>query len=1021
MFSLRPPAFRIWAKGGSRNISSGNNAFFGSILLPKTRFPLRSDPAKDEAIARRTTEHLYEWQWENAKGPLFVFHDGPPYANGDLHMGHALNKILKDIINRYHVSVGERVHYVPGWDCHGLPIEQKVLKALRKDVDEVSSVTIRQEAEKYAKEQVESQKDQFKSLGIMAKWDRETTYRTMDHDYEMRQLRIFQKMVERGLIFRQHRPVHYSPSSQSALAESELEYKDAHVSHSVYVTFDLESTTTGALSGVEGPIRLLVWTTTPWTLTANMGIAVSPEMQYVVGCSSQDPEAGALIFALDRKEDLQPILDGMGIDEIKITIPGSALVELKYRSLFSSRNDAPQSLSILPSSHVTPDSGTGVVHLAPAHGQEDYELFRSRGLTSDMVCHVDRRGRFTSSVITVVGEAFAGRLIGKEVLSEGGKAMVDILTELQVLKKIQRYKHRYPYDWKTDQPIIMMATSQWFANLDAIKGDAINALQEVDFFPAVSRNRLEAFVRSRSEWCISRQRVWGVPIPALYHLPTESAILTPDSLTHIISVLERKGTRRWWNGSVADFVPPSLLFPGEDVDKTWVKGTDTMDVWFDSGTSWSLLEGLAQVETSQKVPGRYADVCLEGSDQHRGWFQSLLLTAVASAPLKKPPVAPYGALITHGMVLDENDRKMSKSIGNIVTPQTIIHGGKDTKKEPAYGTGVLRLWVATVEVGRDMSIGPTVLSQCVENLRKIRNTARFLLGNLGDHRLSDEDKAPRELLGMTDRYVMHKLHELESTAREGYSTYNFPKVVAALSNFANITLSTLYFDTTKDPLYCDAKDSVRRRAIVTVMEQLLDTITKVMAPILPHLAEEIHQTRYPEGTEVSSVFCQPWQPLDAEWHDPQVESDMIELLRLKDFVNILLEKPRRNKELRSSLMADVDIVIPDRSAESSRIQLFIVSQVNVVDDSSLSVSKTERVPPASVDTSDDFTIMIDEGLLGALKPVWAYTHSLEIPGSRDRIIVRVRSANSHKCPRCWTYTAEEEGTLCGRCSEVLHL
>ncbi|GJE93748.1 isoleucyl-tRNA synthetase [Phanerochaete sordida] len=999
MLGLRPLASRLWARWGCRHMSSGEDSYKSTIKLPNTRFGAKR--VQNSAIVRKTTEDLYKWQWENAKGPLFVFHDGPPYANGDLHMGHALNKILKDIINRYHVSLGERVHYIPGWDCHGLPIEQKVLKALRKDVDEVSSVTIRQEAEQYAKEQVESQKSQFKNLLIMANWDQDSTYRTMDHDYEMRQLHIFQKMVERGLIFRQHRPVHYSPSSQSALAESELEYKDDHVSHSAYVSFELDSASAAQLKGVSGPVRLLVWTTTPWTLTANMGIAVHPDMEYVTAYNSAAKSA-TYIFAADLLEDLKPILDGMGLDVVNTEprILGSTLAGMEYRPLFSASDNTSPSLPVFTSLHVTPDNGTGLVHLAPAHGQEDYELFRSRGLTSDMLCHVDYKGRFTPSVAAVVGDALAERIVGQEVLGSGSKSVCDILGELGALHKVQRYKHRYPYDWKSGEPIIMMATSQWFANLDAIKDDAIRSLQDVDFYPAISRNRLEAFVSSRSEWCISRQRVWGVPIPALYHLPTERAILTPESLTHILGVLQEKGTRHWWDGPVSDFVPPSLLVPGEDVSAAWSKGTDTMDVWFDSGTSWAMLEGLAGVATSQKVPGRLADVALEGSDQHRGWFQSQLLTAIATAPPAKPPVAPYGALITHGMVLDSAGRKMSKSLGNITLPATVINGGKDLKKDPAYGAEVLRLWVATVEVGVDMSIGDTILKQCQISHNKIRNTLRFLLGVVEDRRLLDEEKVPKGQLSLIDRYVMHELYKLEKTAREGYATYNFPKVVAAVTTFANVTLSRLYFSCTKDSLYCDPESALRRRAIVTVMDQVLETITKIIAPILPECAEEAHQTRYPVGTEVPSVFCTPWQPLAEEWHDPQLEADVKPMLSVRDFVNGLIEKARLQKKIKGSPMVDVDLLISQaddrvmnllRREVDALTQLFIVAKVNVIN-------------------SKEFEPLTNG---------WTFTRTLRVPGSKHDVTVRVQAAEGSRCDRCWTHTAPKGESICGRCAEAL--
>ncbi|KAI0088191.1 isoleucyl-tRNA synthetase [Irpex rosettiformis] len=994
-----------WTVFRSANTEAGGkNALSNTILLPKTRFALRNEPSKDEKIRERTCEGLYRWQWDNAKGPLFVFHDGPPYANGDLHMGHALNKILKDIINRYHVLNGRRVHYLPGWDCHGLPIENKVLKTLKKDVHEVSAATIRTEADKYAREQVQSQKEQFSQLGIMSAWSPDTTYRTLDHDYEMRQLRIFQKMVEKDLIFRHHRPVHYSPSSRSALAEAELEYKDDHVSHSVYVSFELDLGKHEGTSAVlqelvtkYPKIQLLVWTTTPWTLTANMGIAVGSEMMYTVMSKKDKSEDGVFVFATDRQPHIQGILEEIGLDTMHGQIRGSDLAGASYRPIFSSLQPESSSFPVITSLHVTSDSGTGLVHCAPAHGHEDYLVFRNLDLLrspTSLLCHVDRLGKFTDGVKEIVGEK-GEALVGQEVLGDGNRAMVMLLKELGVVKKIQRIKHRYPYDWKTDKPVLIMATSQWFANLDAIKDDAIHALEDVEFYPSQSRNRLQSFVKSRSEWCISRQRSWGVPIPALYHRPTSRSILNSESLTHILRVLQEKGTSYWWDGPVSDFVPPSLRIEGEDVNNTWEKGTDTMDVWFDSGTSWSMLEHLE----GQSQRPHFADVVLEGSDQHRGWFQSQLLTAVGSAEAEKNDVSPYATVITHGMVLDEKGKKMSKSLGNIISPMTIINGGKNLKKEPAYGADVLRLWAASVEFGRDMSIGPTVLSQCAESYRKIRNAARFILGNSGDRRLPELERVPYEELPLVERYALHRLYHLDTVAREAYKTFNFPKVVIELSNFANITLSSLYHDITKDRLYCHPANSPERRAIVTTMQHILENLTTIMAPILPHTAEEIHQTWYGDSS-VSSVFTQPWRAPPSEWCNEAVESEMNILLHIRGAVLKALEVARRKQAIRSSTEARIELVVPTdatyrgllRREEDFLQQLFIVSGVTL--------------------TARDSTLGASEDVIGEAS--WSPSNT-----DSDEVIARVRPATDHKCPRCWSYTRPQDETLCKRCSDAI--
>ncbi|TFY58371.1 hypothetical protein EVG20_g8173, partial [Dentipellis fragilis] len=933
--------------GDKAAAKTDSKAFSKTLLLPKTSFPLWTDPAKTEvAFRHKTCDALYKWQRDNAKGPTFVLHDGPPYANGNLHMGHALNKILKDIINRYHVSLGHQVHYIPGWDCHGLPIENKALKELgvkkiedingfngsRHDGSGLTADTIRSAAEATAKREIETQKSEFQELGIMADWSDKGTYRTLDHEYEMRQLRIFQKMVEKGrvcvpgLIYQYYRPVYFSPSSQTALAEAELVYRDDHVSHSVYVTYTVNTQSDGMKSALrkllagEKNVKLLVWTTTPWTLTANM--------------------ARPIYFGSD--------------------LAGTAYHGL-FRSLVDSTQRETYSWIIVPSSHVTPDSGTGLVHCAPSHGYEDYNLFSSLEIvkhSSDVFNHVDKRGAFEPTVSDIVGDDVAQTLVGKPVLSEGSKAMVKLLEQLGVLMKVEKIKHRYPYDWKTNEPIIITATQQWFANLDNIKEDALTALEDVAFQPSISRNRLDSFINSRSEWCISRQRVWGIPIPWLSH--HGDVILDSASLEHIISVLEEKGLAHWWNGPVEDFVPPALRIDGEDPKESWVRGTDTMDVWFDSGTSW------AQLGEREGRPR--ADVCLEGSDQHRGWFQSQLLTAVGASGEAR---APYGTLITHGMVLDQEGKKMSKSLGNVVSPMEVIKGGKDKKKNPAYGADVLRLWATTVEYWRDMSIGPTVLAQAAESLRKIRNSARFILGNIGKEEARAQlQRVEHGELRLAERYVMHELYKLEQTALDGYATYNFPKVINSLTNFANITLSSLYFDITKDSLYADSLTSFERRSVVTALEQVLETITHVMAPVLPHLAEEIHHTVVNGGDDKASgnsMFMKTWKPLSPEWEDVAAEKDMTALLTVRNSVLALLEKARSDKNLKSSLEAEVDLILPSHGSSASPLvsvlraqetflkTLFIVSDASVTDKEHL---KTSELAWLYTDTSGDIHIRV---------------------------------------------------------------
>ncbi|KAH6909637.1 tRNA synthetases class I-domain-containing protein [Coprinopsis sp. MPI-PUGE-AT-0042] len=902
-----------------------------------------------------TCDKLYQWQQENVKGPAFVLHDGPPYANGDLAHGACAEQsaegydksvsncswgsessafLFSELVRRKRAD--HRKATVPGWDCHGLPIENKTLKELKADATQLPPGEIRDAARKTALREVESQKAQFRTLGVMADWDsHDRTYRTLDHDYEMRQLRIFQRMVANGLIYRHYRPVHYSPSSLSALAEAELSYKDDHVSHSVFVTFDLDSASvSGSLLPVVSAVpklQLLVWTTTPWTLTANMGIAVHSELTYTV---VKTAEGAHYIVAQDR---LAYVTEIVGEFEVLATIPGSDLVGAKYTPIFASLPSASTlPLTVVHSSHVTSDSGTGLVHCAPAHGPEDYHAFRALGLISDpdsILCHVGCAGEFIPKVAEVVGEEAAERLLKKPVLSDGSRACVDLLKEVGHLVKIKRIKHRYPYDWKTDQPIIVMATSQWFANLDSIKDNALNALADVSFFPPQSRNRLESFVRSRSEWCISRQRVWGVPIPALYEIESDKAILDSTTLDHILGVLQEKGVSYWWTGPIEGFLPPALLeqvkAKGVEAATVYRKGTDTMDVWFDSGSSWSMLPEMGVgkgTDASGTVRPFHADICLEGSDQHRG----------------------------------EEDEQVS---GQHISPLTVINGGKNLKKEPAYGADILRLWSASVEYWRDMSLGPTVLSQTAETYRKIRNSARFALGNIdGIEGRPVVEKVPREQLGLLERYIMHELYNLEQTALDGYATHNFPKVVNALANFSNITLSSLYFDVTKDCLYADAEESFDRRKAVTVIHHILGTLTKVMAPILPHLAEEIHATL---KNDASSVFMTPWTPLGAEWKDEEAARRMGHYLQMRSAALSLLEQARGAKQIRSSLEASVDIIIPDEAPVDNEF-------VSLITTEGADILKTLFIVSDATITSP--------GDLGISSPEWAYMSTIDIPG-----------------------------------------
>ncbi|ORY90370.1 isoleucyl-tRNA synthetase [Syncephalastrum racemosum] len=930
------------------------NPYSETLLLPKTPFPLRADAVNREHQFRdRCMKDLYEWQLAKNPGDKFILHDGPPYANGDVHSGHAMNKILKDIINRYKVLRGRKVMYRPGWDCHGLPIELKALEQIRKKGTELSAKEVRQLARARALSEIEKQKQSFKSWAVMGDWDR--PYRTLDRDYEIRQLRVFRDMMKRGYIYRQLKPVYWSPSSQSALAESELEYNEQHVSRSIHVRFRIQKLS-GALEtkwkDFKDKLHAVIWTTTPWTLPANRAVAVHPDLEYVAA-ELVGENAGFYLIAKDRLEAFQA---ETGSDTVRVldTVLGRDLVGTTYAHPLTQ-----QDMPILGGGHVTADSGTGLVHSAPGHGMEDYELCQPHGI--EPFSPVDNDGKFTTE---------AGEFAGLFAFTEGTSAVIDALTERGALVLQNDYVHKYPYDWRTKKPVMLRSTAQWFANVEGLQKEAVQALQSVKMVPEASVRRLEQFTLSRKEWCISRQRAWGVPIPALYDAETGEALLTDANVEHIINIFETRGTDVWWEeADDAMFVAPEYRNNG----RTYHRGYDTMDVWFDSGTSWTMLD---------KREGRpVADIYLEGSDQHRGWFQSSLLTSIATTGK-----VPYETLITHGFALDEQGRKMSKSIGNVIVPSLVTHGGKDKKKWPAYGTDVLRMWVANCEYTRDVSIGSTILAQISETMRKLRTTARFLLGNLSDFHASD--CVSYADLKEVDQYMLHELHGFGQKVTECYDEFAFNRAMHHIQHFTTNTLSAFYFDVIKDRLYNDKADAASRRTAQTVLYHVLSAYTKALAPVACHTAEEIYE-HYRALTEepASSVFKTGWVAVDDAWRQPALETKWQKLIWLKTEVNQVLEVARQDKAVRSSLEAEIELA-PDAAMNeflkdvptAELASLFLTSRVTV---------------HASGSVSGPF--------------------EREAEGCR----IVARPSARHKCPRCWNYHADEADTLCGRCQSVL--
>ncbi|BEI97092.1 hypothetical protein CcaverHIS631_0206810 [Cutaneotrichosporon cavernicola] len=970
--TFRPLGVRFASEVKDQDIRKKYSA---TLLLPKTDMPLRAKnaPATEDKYRHRTTDELYREQYATNEGPVFILHDGPPYANGNLHMGHALNKILKDMINRYNVIRGRKVHYIPGWDCHGLPIEHKALAALGKSHTSLDPVSVRREARKFALEAIDVQKAEMKQLGVMADWDNpDGVYRTLDHDYEIRQLKMLQMMVSKGFITHRLRPTYYSPSSRTALAEAELEYTDLK-SNSVYVRFPVseewmtprlkEAFQKGREVSPEATLSLAIWTTTPWTLPANMGVSVHNEIAYVVVL---DNAKRLLVVA---EELLEPLQERFGKLQVIDRLDGKHLIGTKYRTLFHTGD--PESLpAIFAADYVTSESGTGLVHSAPGHGHDDYDAFQDQNIPmDDLRCPVDDEGHFTNEIVQWSGNQAFSALVGKYVLGAGSKLMIEQLEGAGVLLAEEKIEHRYPIDWRTKKPIIIRATPQWFCDVGSLKPSAVEAIENIKFSELTpGRNRLSATVLSRSEWCISRQRSWGVPIPALFNSNGEP-LLTVESLEHIISVLREKGIDHWWAGSDDEFVPASHK------GQVLTKGLDTLDVWFDSGTSWSLIADAHLRSESEPL----ADVYLEGSDQHRGWFQSSILIRLAA--LEKDghkPMAPYRNLITHGFTTDEKGNKMSKSLGNGISPMDVVNGKKG---RDAFGSDTLRLWAAGTDYTRDASIGPSSISHAAEVLRKLRSTLRFMLANT-----ANATPLPLEEAGLTlvERYILHELSTLEQVVREAYEDFTFNKVLQGVTSFTSSTLSSFYFDVAKDALYCDPINGPRRQAIIATQSHVLNAVLKMIAPIVPHLAEEVYESTR-SNHHKSSVFLEQWAKGES-WIDKEAADEMAVLLAVRGEVLSMLETARQDKHVRVPTETAVYLASsPTMESLLKRHATLLPSILGV------SIVKLTAPPPST----------------------WSVT------GESESVSITLAPAPAHQCPRCWLYTAPAEAELCQRCDMAL--
>ncbi|HIK31664.1 MAG TPA: isoleucine--tRNA ligase [Oscillatoriales cyanobacterium M59_W2019_021] len=858
-----------------------------TVNLPQTGFDMRANAAKREPEIQKFWEErrIFETVSQENPGEPFILHDGPPYANGSLHLGHALNKILKDIINRYQLLRGRKVRYVPGWDCHGLPIELKVLQNLKsKERQALTPLTLRQKAREFALKAVDEQRESFKRYGVWGDWD--NPYLTLTPEYEAAQIGVFGEMALKGYIYRGLKPVHWSPSSQTALAEAELEYPEGHTSPSIYVAFPVVGTqpTQTKLAEYLPYLHVAIWTTTPWTLPANLAVSVNPDLTYAVVEAGLEFEPAAGKFLLVAAEAVERLAATWGTElTVLTTIAGKDLEHCTYRHPLFDRT----SEIVIGGDYVTTESGTGLVHTAPGHGLEDYQVGLRYGLP--ILSPVDAKGNFTEE---------AGQFAGLNVLKDANDAIIQALQAGGFLLKREPYLHKYPYDWRTKKPTIFRATEQWFASVEGFRDAALRAISQVQWIPAQGENRITSMVQERSDWCISRQRSWGVPIPVFYDEETNEPLLNKETIDRVRSIIAEKGSDAWWELSVEELLPESYRNNG----RTYRKGTDTMDVWFDSGSSWSAV-------ALERGLGYPVDVYLEGSDQHRGWFQSSLLTSVATNG-----IAPYKTVLTHGFTLDEKGYKMSKSLGNTVDPAVVINGGKNAKQEPAYGADVLRLWVSSVDYSADVPLGQTILKQMADVYRKIRNTARFLLGNLHDFNPA-EHAVFYEDMPELDRYMLHRMTEVFAEVTEAFDTYQFFRFFQTVQNFCVVDLSNFYLDIAKDRLYISAENAQRRRSCQTVLAIALENLARAIAPVLCHMAEDIWQN-IPYETPCESVFQAGWVQVGDYWKNPELAKKWETLRFYRSEVNKVLEKARTNKAIGSSLDAKILLYVSDPEQRS---------------------------------------------------------------------------------------------------------
>lgn len=911
-----------------------------TVNLPTTSFPMKAN------LPQREPEFIKFWKenkiYEKAlskkdKTKKYILHDGPPYANGHIHIGHALNKILKDIVVKNKLLEGYYSPFVPGWDCHGLPIELQVTKNLGPKAKQTPATEIRKLSREYAEKFINIQREEFIRLGVFGIWDK--PYLTMSKDYETNIAKILIKLTDEGYIYKGQKPIHWCFHCGTALAEAEIEYYEKE-SPSIYVKFPVIR----SQIKVDGKLFVLIWTTTPWTLPGNTAVAFSENLEYVVA-SFGDGEYYILAKPLLEDVELKVNKNWTFVKDITI----EDIRKLVVKHPFIDRESI-----VVFGEHVSSDTGTGIVHTAPGHGIEDYEIGIRYGLP--LLSPVDDEGKFTDEV---------ENWKGMEVF-EANKHIISFLKDIGALLHYEPYRHQYPHCWRCKNPIIFRTKPQWFFNVSSkeIKEKALEGINNVRWVPSWGKNRIENMVKNRTDWCLSRQRAWGVPIPAITCKKCGKTHLGGDWGKHIIQIFSKEGIDVWFEKDIKELKGNFRCDCGSD---EFDKEKDIVDVWFDSGvSSFCVLDEREELSSP-------ADLYLEGSDQHRGWFQSSLWPSVA---LKNIP--PYKNVLTHGFVLDEQGRAMHKSLGNVVAPEEVI------KK---YGADVLRLWVVSEDYTEDLRIGEHILEKVVDAYRKIRNTFRYMLANLYD--FTDNDIIPYEKLTDIDKWILDKTYSLSKEIKEHYDNYEFNKIYRKLYDFCNIDLSATYFDILKDRLYTGKKNGLKRRSSQTALYHILKFLVKVTAPIISFTAEDVWQHFFKDRYGIESVFLTEYEELPKEWENPQIREKINLILETREIVLKALEISRRNGFINSSLEAKV---------------ILYSSNQNI----------TETLNYYSKDLWEFFIVSQVE-----LKEL-----SENITYQENQTKVLITKAEGQKCERCWIYsptvgTNKDHPTICSKCIEAI--